>query len=70
MYITPFRLVLLTFIAIFLGFNIPMLITSLQQGTSLTNPVLNISGLALLGLVVVLNQVFQNRKSKVDVEKQ
>ncbi len=70
MYISSFRIALLVFIAIFLGFNIPMLITALQQGGSVINPVLNISGLAILGVVIVLNQAFQNRKNKVNAEEE
>lgn len=47
-----------------------MLITALQQGGSVINPVLNISGLAILGVVIVLNQAFQNRKNKVNAEEE
>ena len=68
MYISSFRLGLLLFIAIFLGFNVPMLITAVQQGTSLTNPLLNILGLLILGLVIVFNQAYQNRKRRSDAK--
>jgi|GEM_PF-1782309 hypothetical protein len=68
MYISSFRLGLLIFISIFLGFNIPMVITALHNGDPVINAVLNISGLAILGIVIVLNQVYQNRKRKANVD--
>jgi uncharacterized membrane-anchored protein len=63
MYFSASRLLLLIFIALVLGINIAFLVNAWNSG-SIVNPLLNIGGLTLLGLIVFLFQWYQNRKEK------
>jgi len=64
MFISPFRLLLLIFIAMVIGINISVLVNAWRESLSMTNPLLNVGGLVILAGFVFLQQWYQNRKSK------
>ncbi len=68
MYFSASRLLLLIFIAIVLGINLAFLVNTWSSG-SILNPLLNISGLTILGLIVILFQWYQNRKNRTATTK-